>query len=268
MTIDIPHLSQIPDLRALWKDAFGDTDTFLDTFFSTAFSVNRCRCITMNDSVVAALYWFNCTYDNKRIAYVYAVATAATSRGQGLCHKLMADTHKHMKALGYDGVILVPGNNELFKFYESMGYKTCSKIHEFHCDSSNLDSHTFHNDKSGIRNAITLDSITKISKHDFAKRRRELLPKGAIIQEGENLDFLETQANFYAGKNFLLAARIEDETLYGLELLGDKMIAPDIVHTLGCSDGIFRTPGNDKAFAMFLSLADNISPSYFAFAFD
>ena len=38
MIIKAPQVSNIPALRALWKDAFGDTDTVLDAFFQTAFS--------------------------------------------------------------------------------------------------------------------------------------------------------------------------------------------------------------------------------------
>ena len=38
MRIDHPDLGQIPELRQLWKEAFGDSDAFLDAFFMVAFS--------------------------------------------------------------------------------------------------------------------------------------------------------------------------------------------------------------------------------------
>ena len=35
----------------------------------------------------------------------------------------------------------------------------------------------------------------------------QFLPQGGVVQEGANLDFLEKQARFFAGHDFLLAAR-------------------------------------------------------------
>lgn len=275
MKIHIPDASHISALRLLWKEAFGDTDTFLDTFFKTAFSQNRCLVATIDNNVAAALYWFDCSYNEKRIAYIYAVATALASRGQGICHKLMEDTHVHLKKLGYEGAILVPGNTSLFDFYESLGYYACCNIHQLYCCCPKQEIHSSHspNDKCSGSSSTNTINLKKIDKHQYARLRRDFLPKGSIIQEHENLDFLETQADFYMGEKLLLVARVENDTLNGLELLGDTNAAPAITHALGCFDGIFRTPGNSTPFAMYHSLTDNgsgnsIPPSYFAFAFD
>ena len=56
MTIDCPNQAQIPQLRALWQEAFGDTDAFLDIFFHRAYARSRSRCITQDGRVIAALY--------------------------------------------------------------------------------------------------------------------------------------------------------------------------------------------------------------------
>ena len=139
MTINTPLNSQIPTLRKLWQEAFGDTEEFLNTFFSTAFLTDHCRCVTADEKVAAALYWFDCLYADKPIAYIYAVATAKAFQGQGICHKLMEDTHRHLEKSGYQGAILVPGSEELFYFYEKIGYKTCSQIRKFHCTAIQKD---------------------------------------------------------------------------------------------------------------------------------
>ena len=124
--IQPPHPFQASELRQLWKKTFGDSDAFLDIFFDTAFSTKRCMCVTCKDSVAAALYWFDCTFSNQKIAYIYAVATAKEFRGQGLCHSLMEHTHSHLKEQGYAGTILSPAEKTLFDFYEKMGYQTCA----------------------------------------------------------------------------------------------------------------------------------------------
>ena len=55
MTIDAPLRSQIPQLRTLWREAFGDSEEFIDGFCETALSADRCRCVTEGEQVVAAV---------------------------------------------------------------------------------------------------------------------------------------------------------------------------------------------------------------------
>jgi predicted acetyltransferase len=108
MRIDAPTTAQIPALRALWKEAFADEDVFLDIFFSASFSPERCRCLTVQDQLAAALYWMDCSAGEAKLAYIYAVATAKAYRGRGLCRALLEDTHAVLKRMGYAGAILVP----------------------------------------------------------------------------------------------------------------------------------------------------------------
>ena len=253
MNIDAPKHSQLPALKALWQEAFGDTEAFLNVFEKTAFSANRCRCITDGDKTVAALYWFDCSYCEGRIVYLYAIATAKSHRGQGLCKALMENTHAHLKQQGYRGAILVPGSPELFSFYQKMGYRTCASVDELRCEAS--------------KGSVT---IRQIDTGEYAKIRRSLLPHNGVVQENENLEFLKHLASFYVGDGFLLAARGEDDTLYGLELLGNKDTAPAILNSLGYTKGVFRTQGASLPFAMFYPLdGDTVTPpSYFGFAFD
>lgn len=253
MNIKQPDMQHIPLLRKLWKEAFGDTDAFLDAFFTTAFAPKRCRCVFENNIPLAALYWFNCEYDGQPVAYLYAIATGVTHRGQGLCKQLMQDTHKYLENLGYLGALLVPGENSLFSFYEQLGYQTTCYNQEFTC--------------SQVAQELTL---RQVSSKEYASLRRRFLPAGSVLQEGENLTFLENECSFYAGDDFLLAARSNHRHLCGLELLGNIEVAPGLVHSFGCEEGRFRTPGVENAFAMYLplTLSSQVAPSYFGFAFD
>jgi len=240
-------------LRELWQISFGDTEEFLDSFFTTAFHSNRFRCITDSGKIVAALYWFDCLYQGSSLAYLYAIATHPAYRKRGICRKLTEDTHNELATQGYQGSILVPGNKSLFDFYEKLGYQACCSVSEILC-------------KSGSKKL----AITEITKDQYAQIRRQYLPKGGVIQENENLDFLQTQAHFYKGNSFLLAAHKDSDYLNGIELLGDTTTTPDILYTLGCSKGKFRTPGKNIPFAMYHPLTeDKISPpAYFGLAFD
>lgn len=244
MNIDHPAAQQIPQLRALWKEAFGDTDSFLDKFYSKAYCPKRCLCATEAGEVAAAAYWFDCG----DYAYIYAVATAKKHRGKGISHALMARIHSILTQEGYAGCVLVPGEESLREFYGGMGYENCGGVEEFDAQAANP------------------LPLRKISVQEYAALRRVYLPQGGVVQEGANLDFLTCWAEFYEGANALLAAVWEDGKLLVLELLGSKEAAPGIAATLGADSGWFRTPG-EKPFAMHRPLNESKAPKYFGFCF-
>lgn len=250
--IDKPEIGQIPELKKLWQEAFGDTLEFIDSFFTAAFKAERCRAITVNGEIAAALYWFDCLFMEKRVAYIYAVATAEKHRGQGYCHRLMDAVHQQLERLGYVGAILVPGSTALFKFYEGMGYRICSQVREGSIVSGSSDI-----------------PIRRIEQHEYAELRRKLLPKNSVVQERENLDFLQMQAKFYTGSEFLAAVQEDENKLRFVEFLGDENLMPAVIYTLGYPKAIYRTSGEGRAFAMYLPLSENASlPEYFGLAFD
>lgn len=239
--------NDIPGLRQLWKLAFGDTDAFLDSFFGTAYSPKRCHLLKVDGQVAAALYWFDCQCDDQKIAYIYAVATHPDFRGQGLCRRLMEETHHILAEQGYDAALLVPQDDGLRKMYAAMGYRNATSVSEFTCEAGE---------------AIPL---SEVDADTYAALRRNSLPKSSVVQEGENLRFLSTYARFYQGDDCLLAVSGSQIP----ELLGSRVNAPGIVAALGLARGSFRTPGTDIPYAMFLALTDKATaPSYFGFAFD
>lgn len=252
MKIDFPVPAQGMELARLWQEAFGDSLEMIEGFFCTGYSPSRCRCVTVNKKVVAALYWLDAKWDRQRYAYIYAVATAKSHRGKGLCRKLMADTHAHLSLRGYDGALLVPETAGLRGMYETMGYTTCTTVTDFSCEA-------------GSRPV----ELHRIDRDMYALERRRLLPRGGVLQELENIAYLETLGFFYRGNGFLLAARTENGQLYCPELLGDTDAAPGILAALNCPRGRFRAPGTGKDFAMFHPLSKNArAPEYFGLAFD
>ena len=240
------------ELRQLWQEAFGDSEQTLDNFSATGFSPDRRHYLCDGDTPVSALYWFDCQLQGKKLAYIYAVATLKSHRGQGLAQRLMAETHEILKEKGYAGAILVPGEKDLFAFYEKLGYRVATKAEDF--------------------SAVATDSpvfIREISPAEYATWRRKYLPEGGVVQEGATLSYLATYAEFYKGEDFLLSATMEGETLLVHEILGDTDCCGNILRALACKNGRFRTPGESGDFAMFLPFTvDCPVPRYFGLALD
>lgn len=251
MKTEHPSPRHMAQLRQLWQQAFGDTDDFLDSFYGTAYAPDRCLCILLEDRPAAALYWLDCTLQEHKLAYIYAVVTDPAHRGRGLCRALMESTHDLLRRRGYTGAVLVPQQEGLRAMYAGMGYRNCGGLHSFSCTPGGEPT-----------------ALRAIGPAEFAVLRRKMLPEGAVVQEGRGLDFLSRQLQFYTGGDFLLAAFAEEGILHGVELLGNAAAAPGITAALGCREGRFRIPG-ETPFAMFHPLASDVpAPEYFGFAFD
>ncbi len=243
MKIDYPQESQIPQLQTLWQEAFADDDAFMDAFFDTAFSSDRCRCVTENGQLGAMLYFLDCKGLGRPMAYLYAIATAQKYRGRGFCRGLIEDAKGHLKALGYEGLLLVPSDEALRQMYGKMGFRNATRVREFAC-----------------RKGDTPVTLRRVDATEYGALRRNFLPEGGVLQEGESLAFLSKIAGLYAGEDFLYAENAE--------LLGNIDAAPGILCALKQEKGRFRIPGPDTPFAMYYPLTDGPAPNYFGLAFD
>ena len=239
-------------LKQLWMLAFGDSEELVENFFRTAYTPQQCRCLHSGGMVTAALYWLDADFSGRKYAYIYGVATHPEHRGQGLCRKLMLQTHEDLKAQGYAGALLMPADSGLRRMYAGMGYREGTRLTEFSCKAGNVAA-----------------DVHAISPAEYEALRRQYLPEGGVLQERENIAYLATYAVFYAGSDFLMAAIHEKERLFAAELLGNREMAPGILKAMGYPEGTFRVPGDKQPFAMFLPLQEDAPvPCYLGLAFD
>lgn len=246
MTIDMPKPADIPALRNLWQEAFGDDDTFLDAFFQIGYSPRRCRRILFDGRLAAALYWFDCALEDKKLAYIYAVATDKAFRGRGLCRRLMEDTHLHLGQLGYGGAVLVPGNKKLFSLYEKLGYQSFCPM-----------------EAVTVKAAKTASGLTKLTADAFGEKRAQRLRAGSVLQEGQTLSFLSAFASFYESGDNLFCVSEENKKAFFQEYLGQAADLPGILAALGVTEGTVRIAGKED-YAMYHCLDGHTpTPAYF-----
>lgn len=200
---------EIPKLRQLWKDCFGDSDGFLDLFYALAYAPERSIVITQKEAILGAAYWFDCSLDALQLAYVYAVAISPQAQGLGLGSALMEQLHSLLSCRGYDAAILVPGEETLRRFYSRLGYRTCSYR----------------------QSEVLLPPLEQITPSEYARLRREYLPENGVVQEKKNLAFLSALADFYRGETSIAALSREDGSC--LELLGAPKVGSPIPYAMG-----------------------------------
>lgn len=253
MWIDSTTPEQLPQLKALWHTAFGDSIEAIDAFFATGYAPERSRCITENGKVLCVLYWLDVSYQGQKMAYIYAVATDPAYRGKGLFRKLSENTRALLTEQGYTAELLMPGDASLRQMYAKLGYTTVCHCNVFSCAREDAPS----------------VPIVPVSAREYAALRPQYAPCGTVTQEGENMEYLATYAEFYRGEDFLLAAILEDGALFGLEFLGNNHAIPGILSAMNCQTGKFRTPGKNTPTAMSRPLKNGaVMPEYMGFLFD
>lgn len=253
MNIKPPKPKDLPALKQLWLQAFGDSEAFMESFFREAFREDRCRCLYRDDFPAAALYWFDCRWQDKPVAYIYGVATNQQFQKQGLCRALMEDTHRHLALLGYAGAVLVPSSQGLFSLYEKLGYRSFCPMER----------------RTVAPTPGQTLALRAIAPGEYAALRPQFLPENSILQGEDALSFVSSFARFYAGEKLLFCAGQEGDTLYFQEYFGNADLLGQIVYTLGAGKGIVRLPGKGPDFAMYRSLdKDTTLPQYFGIAMD
>lgn len=238
-----------PMLTRLWQQGFGDEVSYIDAFFETAYAPRRSR-VAVVDGVIAAMhFWFDCELEGERLAYLYAVATDKRFRGQGIATALMEDAEAVLKAQGYAGVLLSPGSESLFRFYEARGYQTVG----------------FRSEERVAAGASI--PVREVGEAEYARIRAGLLPENGVRQEEENLRFLHRFCRFYTGDGF--CAAVNQGEAFLPEYLGATGTLPGLLGALGLQEASVRMPGNDTACIMGKCLFEAYkSRIYLGFVYD
>ena len=192
MIIKHPEKAHIAGLIALWVEAFEEPREAAQCFFDTAFDPQRSLICLEGEEVAAGLYWFDCLWKGRKVAYIYAVGTRLSQRGKGFCNKLMEKTHEVLRERGYLGAILVPAEESLFGFYGGMGYISCCP--------------------GGIPGEkITGDTgLTPISMEVYLEKQKALLPENAVLHTSAAYEYLQHFGEFYSFPGGILCKIEED----------------------------------------------------------
>jgi GNAT superfamily N-acetyltransferase len=126
---------EIPRLKELWKVCFEDEEAYIDHCFECCYQPERVLVLEVMGRVVSMLMAFPYTMtagDGSRCpaGYVYAFCTDPKERGKGYGRQLLACAERQLKAQGCQAVVMVPGEESLFQFYEALGYETACTMRE------------------------------------------------------------------------------------------------------------------------------------------
>ena len=256
MTTKYSTEENIPALKRLWKQAFGDTDRLIDDFFATAYAPERCLCGFEDGKLVAMLYWMDHTWREHKIAYLYAVATDKDYRGQGICTKLLDRAAARLKKQGYYGIMLIPEDADLMRFYQKRRYKVATTLCHFDVPACGAPD----------------PELRQITWEKYAFYRSQLLPPESVLPGEEVYRFIDTYQGFYrCSAGIFCGAVLETEkgrVLQMQEFLGEPKGMFTAIVAMGCSRARVRLHGG-APYGLFRNLtADKSMPDYFGLPMD
>lgn len=116
-----------PLVRQMWKICFGDTEEFMDIFFTDKYR-NENTLIYIEDNMpVASLQMLPYTIrfygETIPFAYLAGLCTLPEYRRRGYMEQLILEAHSVLSQRGIPLAILIPAEDWLYGFYEKYGYQ-------------------------------------------------------------------------------------------------------------------------------------------------
>lgn len=125
MKLDFAAAGDAPEMKALYRACFFESEAETDAAFAAAFAPGSALVAREGGALAAMLMFprFFCA-DAAPGGYVYSACTAPAHRGRGLMPRLLAMAEEEMAARGDGFSFLVPGEKSLFDYYRRFGYET------------------------------------------------------------------------------------------------------------------------------------------------
>lgn len=166
--------------KELWREAFSDSEEFVDFYFSRIFSDEINHYVEgVEGRVVAALqaipFEIKAGERMFRAAYLSGIATSKRFRRQGFMQRLMDKTHRELEAQGYDLAFLIPAEPYLFDIYAKFGYQTA-----FYKDYEGIFVNDFPENNVEVKAADKELDIRELFKY-FDRKQRET--SGVVFSE-------------------------------------------------------------------------------------
>ena len=220
----------IPALKALWEEAFGDEEQDIDAFFETLYPGAIGFCAEESGVLCAMLFALPQTIvkgeKQLKSAYLYAVATKKEYRGRGYCKALMAYAEKELRKRYFEAAMLSPASETLADFYAEQGYTR----------------------QGGVRRVLTAcpksaGQATVIGVQDYAGLRETMLWDVAHVRyDKAQLEYALSGGQCYCLMNgfsmgcAMMQRRREAEPVRVRELLPSFDVLPAMAEKLGAGE--------------------------------
>ena len=125
--------SMIEECRHIWEKVFGDSEEFIELYFSRRYSPANTFVARAEGRIVAQAqclsYKMTASFGEPmlNVGYVSGLATLPEYRGQGHAKSMMQQIHQWLSDHAYDYCLLIPADNDAAAWYaRHFGYTPCA----------------------------------------------------------------------------------------------------------------------------------------------
>jgi predicted acetyltransferase len=131
----------IDDIKKIWSYCFGDTEKFMDYYFSNRYFKEHNVVVEQDESIISSLqlapYKINLNGKVYKTSYVVGVSTLPEARGKGFMKSMMDFTLEELYKRGEKVSILMPID---YRIYRRYGYEHCYDQIQYNIDVNDLRS--------------------------------------------------------------------------------------------------------------------------------
>ncbi len=202
-------------VRRIWKICFGDTEAYMNLFFSAVYNRENTLIAADGDRVIGTLQMFfrEFLYEGRKLpaAYIGGVAVMPEYRNGGIASRLMLAAEDVLSKTGVSVLFLAPAT---FSIYRRLGYSPLSCLSDFSGKTEALspfiapDSALYETDKPPQKIYDTFQRKCSLS----LMRNAEIYRKAFVLCENASL-MVTPDENGY------LLFRKQNDCLLGLECI-------------------------------------------------
>ena len=202
----------VPALKQLWVDVFGDPASLVDRFLALLPEMG-CGCVAERDGkllgsayLIHGLTLVQPGDHSLRCGYLYAVGVAETARGEGLGSELSRTAVSFGRDADVELTATLPAELSLYHWYEDILSLTCQSVRT-------------------VYSVSTLPPAERITAAEYLSRREAVLHNRAHVSlSPAAMEFQEALCTCYggglfSGENLLFCAYREGDLWFISELL-------------------------------------------------
>ena len=243
MIIRSANENDIPAIRSLWNDCFGDPYEYIDFFLKNRFNVNYCAILEDRGEVIGMIHLLPCIlHPEQKALYWYAAGIRSDRRKEGLFRKLALYVKEQTNLAGYSNVCVpAPG---LVDYYKKLGFS-----HAFYGNDEiySAKNGTLPDSKIPFEDAVAEDFLqTSFSEGDTVWDLRSIV---YAISENSFCNGYALKFNYGDSSYYCIAVKNENGFLIDDHNIPKQIflsVQASLFEKLNCDQLIFRTKGEQK----------------------
>jgi predicted acetyltransferase len=226
-------------LKEIWRLCFGDEDDFIDFYFQSRQWKRETAILTLGGQIASMLAMIPAAMiapngESRPASMLYAIATRPDYRRRGYAERLIEAANDGLLSRNIAITLLVPSEEELFSFYEKLGYQagffireTALSRPEIEALASRPASRPGQVQAAGTEGAVTVRPVEP-AEYDRIRKNR-LAGRCRIDYREEELAFEKRLAVLSGADLYAVEVGRDEGCAYAERISGEKVIVKELL---------------------------------------